>query len=179
MVEKIKRREELSMGFVSIKPEEIGGNPFSMLAREWMLVTAGDKSGYNMMTASWGGFGVMWNKNVAVTVIRPQRYTYEFMERAQLFTLSFYGSQRELHKICGSKSGRDINKTEAAGLTPVFDRDAVYFDSARLVLLCRKLYASDVEPGKFIDKDPLSLYDGDFHRMYVGEILDVLVQDTQ
>ncbi|MBQ2815733.1 MAG: flavin reductase [Clostridia bacterium] len=160
-----------------IKAKEIKDNIIKLIADEWMLVAAGDETGYNMMTASWGGMGEMWGKDVAVTVIRPQRYTYEFIEKNDLFTLSFYGDKKDIHAICGKKSGRDIDKTAAAGLTPVFINDTVTFDEARLTVVCKKLYTSDLKEDGFIDKECLKWYDNDFHRMYVGEIVKVLVKE--
>lgn len=160
-----------------IKAKEIKDNIIKLIADEWMLVAAGDETGYNMMTASWGGMGEMWGKDVAVTVIRPQRYTYEFIEKNDLFTLSFYGDKKDIHAICGKKSGRDINKAAEAGLTPVFINDTVTFDEARLTVVCKKLYTSDLKEDGFIDKECLKWYDNDFHRMYVGEIVKVLVKE--
>ncbi len=160
-----------------IKAKEIKDNIIKLIADEWMLVASGDESGYNMMTASWGGMGEMWGKEVAVTVIRPQRYTYEFMEKNEYFTLSFYGDRKDIHAVCGKKSGRDTDKTAETGLTPVFDNGTVYFDKARLVVVCRKLYASDLSEDSFIDESCLKWYNGDLHRMYVGEIVKVLVNE--
>ena len=160
-----------------IKAKEIKDNIIKLIADEWMLVAAGDETGYNMMTASWGGMGEMWGKDVAVTVIRPQRYTYEFIEKNDLFTLSFYGDKKDIHAICGKKSGRDIDKAAEAGLTPVFINDTVTFDEARLTVVCKKLYTSDLKEDGFIDKECLKWYDNDFHRMYVGEIVKVLVKE--
>ncbi len=106
------------MAFREIDPKELTGNPFERIGSQWMLVTAGDQNRYNTMTASWGGLGVMWGKNVAYTVIRPQRYTYEFMESNDTYTLSFYGKEyKTALNFCGSKSGRDVDKWKETGLT--------------------------------------------------------------
>ena len=95
------------MGFKEISAEELQFNPFTKIGKEWMLVTAGDQEKHNTMTASWGGVGVMWGKNVVSVYIRPQRYTKEFVDANELFTLSFYDeSYRKALNICGSKSGR-------------------------------------------------------------------------
>ena len=166
------------MAYRIISAKEIPDNLIRMIADEWMLVTAGNEQGYNMMTASWGGMGEMWGRDVAVTVIRPQRYTFGFLERNDRFTLSFYGDRKDIHKVCGSKSGRDVDKTKETGLTPVFEDGTVYFSQARLVLVCRKLYAQDLDPACFIDQSCLETYqNGDFHRVYVGGIEKVLIQD--
>ncbi|MCI8360107.1 MAG: flavin reductase family protein [Clostridiales bacterium] len=163
------------MAFKEIAPKEIQGNLMRMIADEWMLVAAGGPDKCNMMTASWGFAGEMWGKECAVAMIRPQRYTFEFLEREDFFTLSFYGGRKDIHKICGSQSGRDIDKVAAAGLTPVFAEGTVYFAEARLVLVCKKLYAQDLKEENFLDKDCLKWYpDKDYHRMYVGEIVKVL-----
>ena len=65
-------------------------NPFFKIGKEWMLITAGTKEKINTMTASWGSLGVMWGKNVAFTFIRPQRYTKEFIDDNNTFSLCFF-----------------------------------------------------------------------------------------
>ena len=161
-----------------ITPEQIQDNPIKLIGKEWMLITAGQESQFNMMTASWGGVGFLWGMPVSFCFVRPQRYTYEFMEAYTNYTLSFYGSKyRDMLNLCGTKSGRDIDKVTATGLTPVTGSSgAVYFAEARLVIECRKLYTHDFEAQKFLDPDiPPKIYAaGDYHRMYVGEILRCL-----
>lgn len=104
------------MGFKETAIEELQFNPFTKIGKEWMLVTAGDETGHNTMTASWGGMGVMWGKNIVNVYIRPQRYTKEFVDAGEMFTLSFYDeSYRKSLSICGSKSGRDCDKKRKQG----------------------------------------------------------------
>lgn len=164
--------------FTEIMPKQLNENPFKLVGTDWMLITAGNINSYNTMTASWGGFGVLWNKNIAFCVVRPSRYTYGFMEKADTFTLSFFDdSHREALSFCGSHSGRDCDKAAATGLTAIeSESGSVYFDQARLVVECKKLYFQDIIPEHFIDAD----LDGknyaskDYHRMYVGEIVRCL-----
>lgn len=163
--------------FKEIKPCEIKGNLIEAIKDEWMLISAGDESGYNMMTASWGFVGEMWGNDSAIAMIRPQRYTMEFVEKSDYFTLSFYGDNKDIHKVCGSKSGRDVNKTELTGLNPVFTDNTVYFKEARLVLVCKKQYLAPLKEKNFIDKEPLKWYDNDFHYMVVGKIEKVLIKE--
>lgn len=162
--------------FIEIDPLEMEGNVFRMIERDWMLITAGRAGDLNTMTASWGGLGCIWNVHTAAALVRPSRYTYEFMEREKYFTLSFLedGFRRAL-QICGSTSGRDTDKIKDAGLTPRFDTPAPYFSEARLVLVCRKMYTSDIDPARFLDPTVQTHYkDGDYHRLYLGEIVKVL-----
>ena len=165
--------------FKEIKPGKLESNIFDLIGREWMLVTAGVPDHFNTMTASWGGAGILWGKPVAFSFVRPQRYTYEFMQKYGGYTLSFFGdSCREALNLCGSRSGRDTDKVKESGLTPAFCDDAVYFEEARLVLVCRKLYAQDLTKESFIDKEIAKTYtDDDLHRVYVGEIEKVLIKE--
>lgn len=160
-----------------ISPLELTDNMFKTIGKDWMLVTSGNKDNYNTMTASWGGIGIMWNKPCAFTFIRPQRYTFEFMEKNEYYTLSVYDDgYKDALRLCGTKSGRDIDKAEETGLTPVFDEKAPYFSQARLVLVCRKLYAQDLNEESIVDESIKSNYAAnDYHRMYVSEIVKVLV----
>lgn len=164
--------------FNEIKPTEIKDNIFDLIGRQWMLVTAGNEKFFNTMTASWGGAGVLWNRPVAISFIRPQRYTYEFLEKNDRYTLSFYDEgYRDALNFCGSHSGRDCDKAKETGLTPVASNDAVYFDEAKLVLICRKLFIQDFKPECFIDKSIAATYKGDdYHRVYIGEIEKVLAK---
>lgn len=162
--------------FKEISPKEIDGNLIKMIADEWMLITAGNEEKYNMMTASWGFAGEIWGNDSVMALVRPQRYTMEFINDSDYFTLSFYGDEKGLHKVCGSKSGRDVDKTALTGLTPVFSDNTVYFDEARLVLVCKKQYVGKLVPEDFIDKEPLKWYNDDFHYIIIGKIEKVLVK---
>ena len=163
-----------------ISPYLIPDNPFKLIGKDWMLIAAGELDSFNMMTASWGAVGEMWGKRVAICVVRPHRYTFPFMERAALFTLNFFDETwRPALDFCGSRSGRDVDKAQATGLTAMAGTDGtVHFAQARLVLECRKLYAQDFDPERFVDQTiPPKVYpQRDFHRMYVGEIVRCLAR---
>jgi flavin reductase (DIM6/NTAB) family NADH-FMN oxidoreductase RutF len=163
--------------FKTIKPTAVGDNVFKLIDKDWMLITAGSIKSWNTMTASWGGLGVLWNKPVAFAFVRPTRHTYGFMERAGRFTLSFFPERyRKALAFCGTHSGRDTDKAAATGLAPlVVVPGAVSFKQARLVLVCRKLYTTDIDPARFVDPKIDKLYPKkDYHRLYVGEITTCL-----
>lgn len=159
--------------FKTIRAEEIPDNLFKLTGKDWMLITAGNKKEYNMMTASWGTAGVLWRKPVIFTFVRPQRYTYEFMEKNAYFSVSFFEEKyREILNICGTTSGRDLNKMNIEGLTPMsMPTHTVSFREARLILECRKIYFDDIDPAFFQVFDLETIYPAkDYHRFYVGEI---------
>ena len=164
------------MKFSETKPELLTDNPFKLIGTDWMLITAGAPRSFNTMTASWGGLGVLWDKKVCFCFIRPTRHTYSFVEKAASFTLSFFDEQhRKALTFCGTHSGRDTDKIAATGLTPVQEEGAVYFAEARLVLICKKIYFQDIDPGNFLDRAINGNYaKKDYHRMYVGEIVRCL-----
>ena len=155
-------------------------NPVTQIGKDWMLISAGNENSFNMMTASWGGIGVMWGKNVSTIVLRPQRYTLEFVDREDYYALNFFDEKyRSALSYCGSNSGREVDKAKESGLTPFFDGDAPYFSEAKLVLICKKLYKQSVDPAGFIDKSlDFKLYpEKDYHQCFVGEIVKVLKAD--
>lgn len=160
--------------FKEISAKDIDTNLIKAISEEWMLVAAGDKDKFNMMTASWGFAGEMWGNDCMAAVIRPQRYTMEFINNSDYFTLSFYGDNKDIHKICGSKSGRDTDKVKLTGLTPVFSDNTVYFEEARLVIICKKQYVQQMKEDCFTDKEPLCWYNNDLHYMVIGKIEKVL-----
>jgi flavin reductase (DIM6/NTAB) family NADH-FMN oxidoreductase RutF len=160
-------------------PKKLSNNVFSLLDEQWTLISAGEENHSNAMTASWGGLGVLFHKNVATIYVRPQRYTYEFLEQYPEFTLSFFEeSFRPQLKLFGSKSGRDTDKLKESGLTlTMAGETAPYFQEANLVLVCRKLYYHDLEPSHFVDPSLDQFFEKrDYHRMYIGEITQALVK---
>jgi len=166
------------MAFTEINPKDLQENAIKLIGLDWMLVTAGKATNYNMMTASWGGLGMLWHKPVCFIFIRPSRYTYQFLENNQFFSLTFFEEEyRSVLNFCGSKSGREANKMKEVLLTPVELEETVYFTEARLALLCKKLYYHDLQAENFLHDLTEQFYKkGNFHRMYIGEIVHCLVR---
>ena len=154
-------------------------NPvFDRIGKDWMLISVSDGTRENVMTASWGGIGVIWNRPVAVCMIRPERFTFPLTESASRLALSFLpSSRRDALTFCGRESGRDFpDKFAAAGLSVLHNGEVPFPAEAETVLLCRRLYASDLRAEKFLDPDiPRTCYrTGGLHRVYVCEIEKVL-----
>ena len=149
-------------------------NAMKTIGGDWMLIVAKDeKNGrVNAMTASWGCTGVLWNKNIAVCFIRPQRHTYGLVESAERISLAFPdASYRNAMTVCGRKSGRDCDKLREAGLTASELDGVPVIEEAEWTMVCRKLYVDDLKKECFLDETLLSNYqNGDFHRVYVCEI---------
>lgn len=173
------------MNFKEIPVEALQLNPMTLIAKEWMLITAGNEErGYNTMTASWGHLGSIWGHGgglpTAVAYVRPQRYTKEFVDREEYYTLTFFPAEyKKALGYLGSHSGRDGDKVAAAGLTPVFAEDWTFFDEASLVLVCRKLYRAPLVEEGFLDREVLEdcYPKRDFHDLYIGQIVKVLVKE--
>ena len=155
---------------------EVKDNLVKMIADDWALVSAEDDKDWNTMTISWGGVGELWGKDVVFAFIRPQRYTKEFMDKSDYFTVSFFDEQyKDALKICGTKSGRDCDKISLAGLSAQFDGEAVYPAEAKLVIKCRKIAVQKLDNSGFLDDSIESNYKaGDYHFVYIGEIEKIL-----
>ncbi len=159
--------------------KELSFNPMTMVGEDWLALTAGTKdSGFNSMTCSWGHMGNIWGKPSIVVYVRPQRYTKEFVDREDIFTVCFFDDHKKELSYIGSHSGKDEDKIAAAGLTPVFEDGITYFKEAKLVFVCRKLYRAPLQEDGFICKDTMERCypEKDFHDMYVGEIIKVLAE---
>ncbi len=160
--------------FKEINISDLNLNPFAKIGKEWMLITAGSKENFNTMTASWGGLGVLWNKNVAFTFIRPSRYTFEFTQKEEYFSLCFFHEEyKSALTLCGTKSGRDTDKVKEANLTPTFIDGVPCFDEASMVIICRKVYAQEMLKECALCEDVKKHYGENepYHTMYVGEIV--------
>lgn len=163
-----------------IPPTQLPGNAIERISRQWALATAEKPDGrVNTMTISWGGMGCLWNQPVAFLFVRPQRYTYEFVEAAGGFSLCFFDeTYREKLQYCGRVSGRDEDKIARCGLTVCHQDGIPYFAEAEAVLICRKIYAQDLSGDCALSEIVTSQNPGgDYHRMYVGAIETALVRD--
>lgn len=164
------------MSFEKVNPTEVSEN-FLKELEDWMLLTAGDSESFNTMVISSGAIGNLWRRNIAYCFVRPGRYTKEFMDRSEYFTMSSYDEKYKPQlTICGRKSGRDVDKVKETGFTPAFaECGAPYFEEAKLVIVCRKIYVEDLDPEKFLDPTMHDWFPNkDYHRVYIGEIVEVL-----
>ncbi|MCL6458540.1 MAG: flavin reductase [Gorillibacterium sp.] len=166
--------------FKEIKPEDLDQSAFRLIGTDWMLLTAEKDRQVNTMTASWGGFGVMFHRNVTYTVVRPQRFTKEFIEHADTFSLTFFDkSFKKQLSYLGSVSGKDEDKIAKAELTVQHSGSTPYFAEAKLVIICRKLYAQEFNSASFLASGldekfyPLK----DYHTLYISEVEKILIKD--
>ena len=160
-----------------IAAENINENIFKLIGKDWMLVAAQKDGKTNAMTASWGFAGVMWGKNCLITAIRPQRYTKEFIDGSDTFSITILpDGYRDTLNYFGSVSGRDEDKIAKSGLTVEKYENTPYFAEGKLVLICRKMFAQEIKAESFIDKEALEKWytNNDFHTLYVAEIVKVL-----
>ena len=166
------------MSFRKITAEEWQLNPFEQIGRQWMLVAAEKEGRVNAMTASWGGVGVLWNKNVAFIFLRRSRFTKTLVDAADTFSLTFFDRPRYdgMLAYMGKASGRNEDKIAAAGLDVVHEGNTPYFAQANTVLLCRKLSRHPFAAENFIDPSIEKTWyaDGDYHDLYVAEITGIL-----
>ena len=166
--------------FKEIDINKIKINPFTVINDDWFLITAGDKSKYNTMTASYGAMGICFSKNVFTIYVKKSRYTYEFLENSDYFSICFFD---EIYhhglNVCGNLSGRTSNKVEVAGFTPNFKEKAPMFEEAKTVFICKKLLSHEFDKKDFVsNKIYDACYDGEEpHTMFMGEIVKVLHND--
>jgi len=154
--------------------------PMYLWDTQHLLLTSGDfaQRSFNAMTIGWGSLGIMWGRPFVQVVVRPVRYTYEFMERYDTFTVcAFPAKHAEALELLGSKSGREGDKIAEAGLHPVASLKvaAPSYTEAELALECRKIYWDDIERAHFLDAGIEGKYPRrDYHRIYYGEIVAAL-----
>ncbi|GJQ62705.1 MAG: flavin reductase [Melioribacteraceae bacterium] len=171
--------------FVKKKPEELLLKPHDIWLNKWFLLTAGDfqSKNYNTMTVAWGSIGTMWNKPFAMAVVRPTRYTYEFTEKFDNFTLcAFPEKYKPDLKILGTKSGKDIDKINYEGIKAIASEvvSSPSYLEADLIIECKKIYFDDFKPENFLDPKIEKSYPlKDYHRIYFGEIVNILERNNQ
>lgn len=166
-----------------IKASQIDENVIKLISKDWMLITAGSSDSYNMMTASWGFMGEMWGMDVVEIVVRPERFTREFIDREKRFTLTFFPHEMtKALEFMGTHSGRDYDKMNYPGLqSEILPTGQVSFCGARLIVECEVVYHDEFKPDNFLDKHILDKWYGEkqggLHERYYGRILRVWVPD--
>ncbi|MCI2055808.1 MAG: flavin reductase [Oscillibacter sp.] len=152
---------------------------FSVFGTNNALLTAGDRTACNTMTVGWCGLGRMWNLPSCTVYVRPERYTYQFMENHDYFTVAVLAlADHDKMKLCGSASGRDLDKFKACGMTAQYGlHDAPFPAEAEWALVCKKRYAQDLKPEFALDERINAFYQGEgWHRMYIGEVVETYVK---
>jgi len=156
---------------------------FNLISKQWMLIACKNKvnNKINMMTASWGGFGVLWHKNVTFSFVRPQRYTYELLEKNNYYTLNFLPEKyREVLNFCGKNSGKNIDKIQVTKLTEIENGNYNYFQESELVICCKKLYSQLFKHENFHENKIIETWypEKDFHKVYIGEIIKIFKKES-
>ena len=163
------------MSYREVDILQYGLKPFDAIGGKWALITAEKDGKVNTMTASWGGIGVLWSKNVVTVYIRPQRYTREFVEGSEYFTFTLFdGYQKELG-VLGTKSGRDGDKIAEVGFHMETVGGQPTFREGKTAIVCKKLYWDRLKPENFIQSSIIgSCYPKeDFHYIYIGEVVGI------
>ena len=165
--------------YKEIKPSDLNESAFKLIGDDWMLITAAKEGKVNTMTASWGGLGVLWNKNVVYVFVRPQRYTKEFIDASPTFSLTFFDKdyKKDLRYL-GTVSGRNEDKLSKTNLNVTYFEDTPGFKEAKLTIICKKLYAQNLDPNCFIDKslDNKCYPNKDYHTVYVAEVEKIYIK---
>lgn len=169
--------------FHTVSPEELDFSPFHLVGKDWMLVTAESGGRLNSMTASWGGMGVMWGKNVAWAVIRDSRFTKTLIDGSETFSLTFFDHAKydKILSYMGKVSGRNEDKIAKSGLTVEHCGGIPYFAEAKAVFLCRKMCCQPLRPENFtLPWINQKWYEGeDYHTLYFGAIEELLVSGAE
>ena len=149
---------------------------FKVFDKQWALLTAGNADNFNTMTISWGGMGTLWNKPVATVYVRTSRYTHDFMDENEYFSIGFYPEKyRKNLTVLGSKSGRDMDKMKESGLTPKQVGQTMTFEEAEVTVICRKLFKQRLDTDSIPEDIVKALYTEDApHDMYIGEVVEII-----
>lgn len=171
-------------GYDRIEASELPDNVIDLIGKQWMLVTAGHKQSYNTMTASWGGIGYIWERPATFIFIRDTRYTYQFLEKEESFTLSFFAEKyRGALRICGTRSGRDTDKVVEAGLTPLETPSKLMsFEEARMIIECKKMFVQELDYANLTEPFKSKIMEESYtnepakHQMFISEITNIWIK---
>ena len=167
-----------------IEATDLPDNVINLIGKQWMLVTSGNTSSYNTMTASWGAIGYMWSRPSTFIAVRDSRHTYQFLQREESFTLSFFTEEyRGALRICGTKSGRDTDKVSEAGLTPLETPSGLMsFKEARMILECKKIFVQEMDYANLTQPYKEKIMEESYnkepskHQLFISEITNIWIK---
>ena len=141
------------------------------------LLAAGDSVKSNAMTIGWGSIGTLWGRSALTVFVAEKRYTKEFMDKAQYFTvMAFEVKDSKILSYMGSKSGRDGDKAKALGLHTAYTANGTpYYTEASMVIECKIMYSAPFDPQNFKSDVPKRMYanfPAGIHTMYIGEVVN-------
>lgn len=151
------------------------------LKSQGAFLTVKDGERINTMTIGWGNVGYIWNRPIFTVMVRKSRYTIDFLENANNFTVSIplNKNMKNALMVCGSKSGRDINKFKECNLTLVKSKkvETPIIGDCELFYECKIVYKQEMNP-KLLSEDIVkSSYEkGDYHTLYYGEIVETYIK---
>lgn len=166
--------------FNKINVNKINENVFKLLTEDNALITSGTLEDHNTMTIAWGSFGVLWRMPIFTAYVKPTRYTFNYMEKSDTYSICFFNEKiaHDIMKYCGSHSGRYVNKDQACNLTPIILDDTIAYEEARLIIICKKVYSDEFMEEKIIDKSIMGIYqDNQIHHFYIGKIINVYTEE--
>ena len=166
--------------FTKIEPTEITDNVFKIVGEDFTVITAGNESYFNSMTAGWGGLGILF-KPSTWCVLRANRYTLELIREEQSYTMCYFDDEyKDAVLYFGSKTGRDTDKMENNPLTGVSTPDGnIAYKEARLIIECKLMQITTVLPDDFYFQEGREFIEGgfeeakDYHKLVFGEITNV------
>lgn len=165
--------------FKKVSVYDLKYNVFEEFSRNWILLSAKNAEGkVNTMTIGWGSLGNIWGKEAATVYVRQTRYTKEFMDNEEYFTLSLFEDNKKELGVLGAKSGRDGDKISEVGFHVEYVEGQPAFKESKCVLVCRKMYVDDIAMEDMPKEEVDRWYaDGNFHTMYIGEIVACYVNE--
>ncbi len=147
------------------------------VGKDLALISAGTQEKFNSMTIMFGAVGMIWSKNAYFAFIKPERYTFDFIQANEYFTVSYFPKTlNKIHKVFGFQSGRDVDKIGATGITPEFIDNGITFKEADEIYICKKIYFKQMdknfEPADVVAQynDPKNIIFGESHYALIGEI---------
>lgn len=169
--------------FNKIRPEDICDNAIKLFKDDKPICVCGDLEKHNGLTIAWGSIGSLWRKNIATIYIKPTRYTFKFANECEYFSIMWFDEdkQKEINKVFGTLSGRDVDKEKLCNLKPINLDNAVAYAEAKMVMVCKKIYQNTFLKENIFDENVVNmpLYeDGLFHSEYIGEIISVYIKSN-
>ena len=165
--------------FRKVKLDDISFEANKMFDNEWAVLAASKKDeSSNCLTISWGSYGELWGKPIMVAYVRPERFSHEFIDDSEYFSINFFDEKYKKETLyLGTHSGRDEDKVGKVGFHYIDGEKCKYFEEANLVFVLRKIYSDNFKKENFIDQsivDKIYGENGQLHTFYIGEIVEVL-----